>query len=60
MNQLLKVQEIAEVLQMKVSTVYRLVEEGGLPAHKVGAALRFDVAKVLEHTEINGDTNDEN
>lgn len=58
MTPLLKVQELADTLQMKVSTVYRLVEEKRLPAHKVGAALRFDLAKVLKHTEINGDTDD--
>ena len=59
MTPLLNVEEIAKVLKIPVSTVYRLVEEGGLPAHKVGAALRFDVARVLKHTEINGDTDDE-
>ena len=41
----LTVIEAAEYLKLGRSTVYRLVREGKLPAHKFGRHWRFDAAE---------------
>jgi excisionase family DNA binding protein len=41
-KQWLTVAEAAEFLRLGRSTVYRLLREGKLPAHKVGRTWRFD------------------
>ena len=43
----LTVIEAAEYLKMGRSTIYKLAQEGKLPAHKVGRQWRFD-AKELD------------
>ena len=44
----LTVQEAAKYLKLGRSTVYRLVHEGKLPAHKFGRQWRFDAAELDE------------
>lgn len=42
----LKLKEAAEHLKMGRSTIYRLSNEGGVPAHKAGREWRFDAAEL--------------
>lgn len=42
----LTVAEAAEYLKMGRSTIYKLLKEGKLPAHKAGRAWRFDVKEL--------------
>ena len=57
MEPLLRVTEIAECLQIPVSTVYRLTAEKKLPVLRVGAALRYSLDEVLKSISSNGDNN---
>jgi excisionase family DNA binding protein len=41
MSDLLNVEEVADLLKVHRSTVYRMVEKGELPAFKVGFRWRF-------------------
>ena len=43
----LKREEAAEILRVSVRTVDRLIEEGELPASKVGRAVRINRADIL-------------
>ena len=40
-SEILKIGEVAELLQLHVMTVYRLSKEGKLPGFKVGGRWRF-------------------
>ena len=40
-SEILKIEQVAELLQLHVMTVYRLVKEGKLPGFKVGGRWRF-------------------
>ena len=42
MTKWLKLKEAAEHLKMGRSTIYKLANEGGIPAHKAGREWRFD------------------
>lgn len=48
MTEWLTIQEAAKYLKMGKSTVYKLVAEGRLPAHKAGREWRFDAAEIDE------------
>ncbi|MGV8041067.1 MAG: helix-turn-helix domain-containing protein [Thermoanaerobaculaceae bacterium] len=48
MIQWLTMKEAAEYLKMGRSTIYKLLREGNLPAHKVGREWRFDAAELDE------------
>jgi len=48
MTQWLTMKEAAEYLKMGRSTIYKLLREGNLPAHKVGREWRFDAAELDE------------
>ena len=52
MTKWLTMKEAAEYLKMGRSTIYKLLREGNLPAHKVGREWRFDAAELAE-PEIN-------
>ena len=41
-QEILNVEQVAEVLHLHPMTVYRLVKEGKLPGFKVGGRWRFD------------------
>jgi excisionase family DNA binding protein len=45
-DKLLSVNQLAEVLGISRSTVYRLVREDQIPHYSVGERLRFDVGEV--------------
>lgn len=47
-NSLMTIAEVAAFLRVHRSTVYRLLQEGGLPAVKVGGQWRFNKASVEE------------
>ena len=40
-NQILKARDVSQMLGVGLSTVYRAVENGQLPAVRIGKALRF-------------------
>ena len=48
MTKWLTMKEAAEYLKMGRSTIYKLLREGNLPAHKVGREWRFDAAELDE------------
>ena len=48
MTKWLTMKEVAEYLRMGRSTIYKLLREGNLPAHKVGREWRFDAAELDE------------
>lgn len=52
---LLKIKEVAELLQISVHTAYKWVESGRLPAVKLGYSLRFDPDRIDKFIE-NGET----
>ncbi len=45
---LLNAQQLADELGVHVETVYRRAAAGTIPSYHVGAAVRFDLAEVLE------------
>ena len=47
MNQLLRVGDIARLLNVQEARVYALVAEKKLPVKRVGALLRFDLGEVM-------------
>ena len=53
------VQEIAEYLCVSTDSVYRWVEQRGLPVHRVGRLLRFKCSEVDEwvhrQDQVNGE-----
>ncbi len=46
MTELMTVQEIADYLRVTKKTIYRLLEQGNIPATKVGRQWRFDKASI--------------
>ena len=46
MESLLTVKEVAQMLRLSQQTVYKLVNEGAIPAIRVGTQWRFDPAEV--------------
>lgn len=46
-RKLLKVQEVADALNVPTSWVYKKAEQGVLPCVRVGRYLRFDLAEVM-------------
>ncbi len=47
-------EEVAEVLAISKTTVYRLVDKRELPAHKVGGSLRFPITEINQYLEAKG------
>ncbi len=47
MNRLVTIDDVAEMLQVSVATVRRLVRSGKIPAVRVGRCLRFDPDEVM-------------
>jgi putative molybdopterin biosynthesis protein len=48
-NRLLTIPETAEALRVSRVTVYRLVKDGSLPAHRVGQQLRVDEVELRDY-----------
>ena len=46
--QLLTPEQLADRLKVPVSWVYEQSRQGGIPTHRVGRYIRFDLAEVLE------------
>ncbi|PIV55943.1 hypothetical protein COY52_06955 [Candidatus Desantisbacteria bacterium CG_4_10_14_0_8_um_filter_48_22] len=56
-DEFLKIGEVSKILKVPVGTLHRWKKERGMPAIKVGKALRFkksDVVKWFESHAING------
>jgi excisionase family DNA binding protein len=48
---LLTVRELAMWLRMSIFWVYKQVEKGSLPFHRVGKVLRFDQAEICSYLD---------
>lgn len=46
MDHLLTVKEVAALLRVSSQTLYKMLEQGGIPAVKVGSQWRFEREKV--------------
>ena len=53
-REILNVQGAAELLDLPVSTVYRLVRQGTLPAARLGKQLRFTRKNLIQAVEDGG------
>jgi excisionase family DNA binding protein len=49
-ERLVTARELADLLALKPGTVLDMWERGDLPGHKIGRAVRFDAAEILELT----------
>jgi excisionase family DNA binding protein len=47
---LITIDELAELLSVSKTHIYKQVKKGTIPFHKVGAALRFNYDEVVEAT----------
>ena len=52
-NKLLSPYDLADLLHVSRSTVYRLIETRKIPFYKVGGSIRFDEQDVLNYLEEN-------
>ena len=53
-DRVLTITEVATFLKIPKSSVYKLIHEGGLPAHKVGKHFRLMQAEVNEWLQQGG------
>ena len=51
-EKLVGIKELASILNVSEKHIRKLLDKGALPYHRFGAAYRFDVEKVLKHTEV--------
>jgi len=56
MNNLLNINQAAEILNLKVPTIYRWVHERKIPFVKMGNKLRFKQNEITEFIEKNSYT----
>jgi excisionase family DNA binding protein len=54
MDNLLTVKEVAALLRVSTQTLYKMLEQGGIPAVKVGSQWRFERGKVRAWLETQG------
>jgi excisionase family DNA binding protein len=54
MDNLLTVKEVAALLRVSSQTLYKMLEQGGIPAVKVGSQWRFEREKVRAWLEAQG------
>ncbi len=57
MDTLLTVKEVAAMLRVSAQTLYKMLEQGGIPAVKVGSQWRFERDKVRAWLEAQGASN---
>ena len=55
MEEILTVEEVAEFLKVSRDTVYRLTQQGKIPATKVGNQWRFTKTRLLEWLNSGGE-----
>ncbi len=48
MKEILTASQVADLLQVHLRTVYKLVREGAIPGRKFGGAWRFSKAEILK------------
>lgn len=54
LHRLLRITEVAEILQISKTTAYRLVQVGGLPAVKIGkSSVRVRVEDLEQYIQLN-------
>lgn len=60
MDTLLTVKEVAAMLRVSAQTLYKMLEQGGIPAVKVGSQWRFEREKVRAWLEGQGASSNTN
>lgn len=50
-TEIINTKQLAEVLKSSPQTIKRLVQQGKIPAFKLGTRYRFDLSEVLEALE---------
>jgi len=48
MNEVLTVKEVADLLKLHQTTVYKMIKSGELPAFKIGSDWRFHRSQIAE------------
>jgi excisionase family DNA binding protein len=48
-SELLKLGQVAKILNIVISTVYQMCAKGELPAHRIGGSIRFDPADIDDY-----------
>ena len=54
LDNLLTVKEVAELLRVSPQTLYKMLEQGRIPALRIGNQWRFDRGRVTEWIENGG------
>lgn len=54
MENLLTVKEVAALLRVSAQTLYKMLEQGDIPAVKVGSQWRFERDKIRDWIEARG------
>lgn len=55
---LLRPDEVADLLQVKITTIYTWVKDGKLPSIRIGNTIRFDEQKIIEYLQQQGEKNE--
>lgn len=55
---LLRPDEVADLLQVKITTIYTWVKDGKLPSIRIGNTIRFDEQKIIEYLQQQGEKHD--
>lgn len=56
-NEIMKIKEVADYLQIKEKTAYALASKGEIPGFKVGGSWRFDRKDIEQWIEDKKSTN---
>jgi len=51
-NKLLTIKQVADLLNVSITTIYRLTDDRDLPFYKVRGGLRFDLADVETYLQL--------
>jgi excisionase family DNA binding protein len=60
LDNLLTVKEVSALLRVSAQTLYKMLEQGRIPALRVGNQWRFERQKVMEWLERGGAAGDDN
>ena len=59
MSEILTAEQLAEKLSIHIDSVRKLTREGTMPHHRIGGAVRYNLADVLARTAVNQHPDDE-
>ena len=52
-KQLLNIKEVAEIFNISVATIYRLIDGRKIPFYKIGGSIRFSIDDINKYLEEN-------